>query len=458
MKLSHSLKYSGQFWVPGAEQNKAAGDVAITQSGAISLRLNGNLHDNPIDIGSVPRIVGSLENGEYITLDGCFYVSEKRNSLATSITELHVGKAVLDARFDEGSEIETSCFRFSVEGLDEWLDVRGITVNTDYSSGSVNIAFVRPDEIVFPIPDGLSLEIAFDYTPPSSPAIRSAVIRQKVMFKLHSVESRKLETFVSVATQIKDLLCLLMDAPISFDVATILVRKRVGSPGEDRVCNFYCNCYFEDVRYSESTTKIDRHRMLLSYADVANGFPEMVRQWLLAYRQAQMAFVLYFHTFYKSTAMIDEKFLSLAQGLESLHRSTSSETRFPRSEFRKLARWLSEVCPPSRIEWFNGLMSHGNQLTLAMRLERLLEPFKELFGVEEKRGAFLSAVKNARNELTHPGGTKSQIASDVGSLWSLQKKVHVLFQLNLLLVLGLSSEQICAIAKRNMAIQFALGR
>jgi hypothetical protein len=102
-------------------------------------------------------------------------------------------------------------------------------------------------------------------------------------------------------------------------------------------------------------------------------------------------------------------------------------------------------------------LKYGNEPSLRSRLKRLIDPFKELLGDRQARLAMVSAIVDTRNYLTHFDVNLEGAAAKGNDLWVLCRKVEAIIQLNMLLLIGLSADEVKAIATSNRELKARLG-
>ena len=106
---------------------------------------------------------------------------------------------------------------------------------------------------------------------------------------------------------------------------------------------------------------------------------------------------LYFSTKNGARKYLDGKFLALAQGLETLHRRTSSELSMSESDFEKMLSEILDNCPPTHKEWLKMKLYFANELSLRKRLQDLFEPYIDVFGNKKDIKDIIDKIKH--NEL-----------------------------------------------------------
>jgi hypothetical protein len=185
--------------------------------------------------------------------------------------------------------------------------------------------------------------------------------------------------------------------------------------------------------------------MLFSYGTIRSNAKDVFNNWINAYEIIAPALSLYFSTKIGAQKYLEGKFLALAQGLETYHRRTSDEKAMDSNEFESLVAIIIEACPDQHVEWLKGRLTHGNEINLAKRLKRIIEPFKDKLGNSRERKSLLRKIVDTRNYLTHYNEDLKDSAAHGSELWGLCQKMEVIFQLHFLKVIGFGDKEISTV-------------
>ena len=195
--------------------------------------------------------------------------------------------------------------------------------------------------------------------------------------------------------------------------------------------------------------------MLFGLDQVQSDVERIVNNWIKAYEKITPAFNLYFlaQMGAQQYQYLEERFMALVQGLEAYHRRTSDEKQMCQAEFEELVNNLIDRCPEEKREWLKGKLRYGNEVSLRHRLKRIIEPFNEIIGSQRTRKRLIDRIVNTRNYLTHYDESLESETAINEDLWSLCLKMELLFQLQLLQLVGFSREQIDSIVANCPQIQ-----
>lgn len=211
--------------------------------------------------------------------------------------------------------------------------------------------------------------------------------------------------------------------------------------------------YYPSLPFSEEIPKIDVHRMLFRFDQVRENADVIFNNWLEAYSTIRPALGLYFSAVTGTHKYLDGRFLALAQGLETYHRRTSSESLMDRVEFRKLVANILCLAPKEYRKWLRGRLLHGNEINLGQRIKRIVEPYKTYLGNSKERNKIIRGIVNTRNYLTHYSDELEDESAKGVDLWVLCQKMEAIFQLHLLQQLGFTESEIQGILTNNYKLK-----
>jgi hypothetical protein len=224
VRIKQNIEKSGYFWVPSAPEKKIPGVLCVSDGGNIDLEVVG-LFDESIDglnkvangKASIERIVGYVETYGLVTLDNCFY--RKRvipiGGIAKSL--VYVNRAHLGVAFETNEPVLFSQFKFSLEGIDDWVGISGIKVSDDFQAKSATITYEPPEDISIDLSNGVKLKITFSWTLPGFPANKEAKVSQKTFFKLVSESENPIDDFISTAYRISTFMCFADDETVCLE-------------------------------------------------------------------------------------------------------------------------------------------------------------------------------------------------------------------------------------------------
>jgi len=445
VRIKDEFQKSGYFWLPGEENKKIPGTLTILDSGKIELEVVG-LFDDSIralnEEDKLPRIIGHVEKDGLVTLEKCFYTKKNYAFGGIAKSQLHVNKVFSGVSYERDEKVTFHTVSFSIEGLNEWVGISGIKVSygKDYKTATIN--YTPQDEIVYTLINGFKLHIFFGYTLPGVPNTTEAKITQQAYFKLSSEEAQDFSEFIKILHQITYLLCFAVDATVTISDVSATSNDVIDALSEDKNRPANIKIFYQSVPFSDELPKVDIHRMLFRFGHIRENAEEIFNNWLQAYSAIRPALGLYFSAATGSHKYLDGKFLALAQGLETYHRRTSSETLMDRSKFRNIVATLLWFSPREHRKWLRGRLYHGNEINLGQRIKKIIEPYKAFLGNSKQRNKIIRGVVNTRNYLTHYSEELEKDSVQGKDLWVLCQRMEAIFQLHLLQQLGFTDLEI----------------
>ncbi len=459
MKIKEEIKKSGKFWIPQSSE-PVAGVLSISNERGIELEASESLISDPESIArqytnldSFYPVIGHIQEFGFVILDDCYTSTSGLNFNFSQIQTFQTIRAnrVFTGFPQRPNEIPLfNTFKFSIEGIDEWVWIHGIDQKFNHEEYTITISCKHPENISFALNNGMRLEITFDMGNTESlqgPWERG--VRQKAYFKLISDDAQELKAFLSIAHKIVDLLCFTINQTVFLDSmsATSEVIRKNTEPAKIDI--YHPSVFY----YSRDESKIDRNRMLFRFSDIQDGAEKMINKWIDSYEQYEHVFNLYFQAQLRPQLSLEVQFLSLAQGLEAYHRENCDDKYMEDDEFKTLRKKVIKEVPKKDRNWFAARLRRANELSLRDRIRKMVEVFNNFFGEEEK-ALFIKLFVDTRNSLTHPSSDLESRAAKEENLYILCLKMELLFELYFLNLMGFSAEQIQSIADNCPKLQW----
>ena len=455
VKIKKNINKTGNFWLPPYLE-PVPGVLSISNEKGIVLEVAKSLINDPasivssfVNLDSVFQVIGHIQEYGFMILDGCqistsgfnFNLSQIQTSQIIWANRVFTGFPHIQDLQNGIPSFNT--FKFSIEGIDEWLWIHGINDNYNHEERTITISCKRPESILFNLTNGMRLEITFDIGNTTSQSPWERGVSQKAYFKLLSEEAQELDEFLSTARKIVDLLCFTINETVYLDsmsaTSNAICKDHQGGITDPAPINIYA-----PSRYYYQP-KIDRNQMLFTFSDIQDGAERMINKWIESYEQYEHAFNLYFLAQLRPQPSLEVRFLSLIQGLEAYHRKSCGDKYMENDEFKTIRRRVIKEFPKKDRNWFGARLNYANELTLRDRIRRMTEAFSNFFGEEEK-SLLINLIVNTRNYLTHYDSDLESDAAKGEDLDTLCLKMELLFELHFLDVMGFSPEQIQSIA------------
>ena len=307
----------GKFWIP-PQSEAASGTLTISDEGNITLDIDEirlDIDELQLDEDSIQQIIGQIEGGQFAIFKDCilthFTFLHGSNTGPLSKRGFRAMQAFVG--FPERPENVPyfNSLKFSIEGLDQWVNIRGI--KNDTGTGDISdVTYECPETISFDIGNGMTINVEFDYTMHRSLNPSEVKFTEKVYVQLISSMPQDIDHFISVAEKVRKLLCFVMNKHVSFDS----VSADPNLDGKDSI-----NIYGPRIR----KVPVDNNRMLFMFSNGQRDPNDpsvhigsnVIKKWVGLYEEYEVAFDLYFNA--QTIQQPDLKFLLLAQGLEVFH-------------------------------------------------------------------------------------------------------------------------------------------
>lgn len=462
VKIKEEIKKTGSFWLPPYHE-AVPGVLSISNEKGIVLEVAKSLiHDSTsivnsfINLDNVFQVIGHIQEYGFVIFDGCYISNSGFNFNLSQIQTSQVVRAhrVLTGFPQPQNEIPLfNTFKFSIEGIDDWVWIRGINViNARYKQGkgSTTISSKLPESLSFNLTNGMQLEITFEMRGIDPPSPWKIGITQKTYFKLVSEDAQELDEFLFVVYKIVNLLCFTINETVFLDSMSATsegIRQNIAD-GITPLAEI--NIYDPNVfYYSKDDPKIDRNQMLFKFSDIRENAEEMINKWIDSYEDYKNAFDLYFLAQLKPQLSLEVKFLTLAQGLEVYHRGPSdSDNERDEVDFTELIAHLIDHCPEDKRDWLRNRLEYPDKVSWGKRIKEIIEPFKGIIGNSRERSKLARKISVTRNYLTHYDPDSEPEAAKGEDLHILCLKMELLFELHFLKLTGFSPEQIQSIADK----------
>ena len=454
MQLPEQIETHGQFWLVSEPDNRLSGILKISEQGDVSLELFGafgNVMDRTLNYGTPLLIQGVTAGKGAVTLVDCLATKWNRSGIGSdeilSKSEWRVGWAYCGAHFESG-KVNLSEIEFSIEGLDEWFEFHNRVFSHDVSDGQTKIMYTPPQPTVVQIQDGITLEFGMRTTETSG-RFEQSISTQMVVY-IRSEQVRLFSEFLEILQRVRNFLCLLFDRTVSYTFISGYLSE-IDIPNS---LDYRVEIFRHLEPYELQKQEFGPRQFLVQFEDIAEGMNYYLPRWLEHYEDFEPTFNLYFTVTANRFMHLEARFLFLVQGIESLHRRSSSETLFPQEAFDKRVKAVLESAPKKWKSWLRWRLKYGNELPLRTRIEKMVDPFGELFGSDSARQGFVNRIADTRNFLTHyDPKIRNKAVTEPDALLRLYGRLEGLVQLHLLKLLGLQDDHIREIALRHRPLK-----
>lgn len=448
----------GLWWLPGHEANAVAGILVIPDDAFPRLELIGALHDIGV-IASAPAapIILGVAGGKNVTLMHCL-VSNTQIQMPGLLTEKYVAHFVLrGAHFPTVDAVRFSQMEVQYDALFEWAGVSGITLRFDTDAASrltsIKAGFAFPETPTFSI-DGARLSVVVRASTDGGADSPSLSVHQHVSLAVATDAPMHLEEYLRrYLLDLANFLTLGAGAPVR---ATRITGILPVQSAESRVYTPPVEVIFRGRDQHVSGVR-RRWDMLFTLGDLSTDAQTALQSWYARAEVLRSIYDLYFGAQFQESAYLHQRFLTLAQALESYHRCTRGGQHLPQSTFDSILQSLSSVVEAATptigkdvASAFLGKLRYFNEVSLRRRLKELVHDQSDISAlVIRSPRLFIDRVVNTRNYYTHYDASSQKLAVAEGDLHLLTEQMKFLLELCLLSELGLSRATIAALVARH---------
>lgn len=346
----------GYFWLPhDAEADQPVpGTLRVTPTGTVTLDLF-DLEEgkqNPLvsqftrrDGRATERILGATRERGFVTLEGCLRTGSnmhlRTRGYIFNSASYHADLLVLGVLYEESAPIRFSRVTFRTEGLDEWLALSGIEVESDMRQGRATISFQKPEPITLQeLPNHESGKIGFGYSIPSPRKERKdAHISQSAYVELATEEWWTAEEATTRVTWLRDFLRLATDQSVAVSGLTGYSRD-VTEPFDGGERESEIEIIYEERDQGQAGRDLLGPLMLFQRSDLTDELQVCLSRWFEKYSNHYQPFRLYFSAVDSSRhSTLNDKFRQLTEALETLDKALHGRAR---RAFGKRVRRLAE--------------------------------------------------------------------------------------------------------------------
>lgn len=449
---------AGIWWLPDAEDRQVAGTLIVSDSDIPRLELIGmfrGLEHFGKDFS--PPVILGLASGKLVTLYRCLSTGGTFQAPGFASERYAAHFVLRGAHLPRPEDITFSSMSVEYDGLFEWVGITGIQSeqHTDAEGRftGLDVRFAFPDTPTFSI-DGATLSVNLRAGLDGSHRSPAIAVKQYVSFSVKSVVPLQLEEFLErYLHDLSNFVTLGVGAPVRTTAIAGVLPPASTDPREheSRV-----EILFRGRDHHVTDVK-RRWDMLFTLPDLGPFAEQAFRRWFQRASELRAIYDLYFGTLFQERAYLHQRFLMLAQALESYHRCTVSGTLAPSDLFAPLLASLRSVVEESRpiigrdaTEAFLGKLTYLNEVSLRRRLRELYATHKPIASQMIRNGPrFVTRVLDTRNYHTHYDSAAESSAVSGADLLLLSEQMRFLLELCLMSELGLPSETVDALVKRH---------
>lgn len=456
------IEFEGLWWLPETPETRIPGTLAFSPDSGVSLDLFGSLKDPGDHIATVQReladpgmVLGLSSKGKPVTLWRCWEKRKKVNLAGFTKTSFHADIVLVGAYLEGIEEARFTKMSAEYRHLDEWAGISGFSLKIpdNHATHPMVIEHKRPATVAASV-EGARLAVEVKATlRDTSGLVGEAAIVQRTWASVEYPEARRFEELHETLHRLRNFLTL----GVGGTVEPLAVQGVAESGGEQPV-DIYYRLAGAKGRASPDK-KVHRAEMLFTLGDLGGDLESFLGNWFGKAERLGPVYDLYFATAYGSPAYLDDRFLSLVQGVEAYHRRALGTTELPEEEHERRLEEIVSAVPHTHKRWLCGKLAYSNEPSLRKRLLEIMhrepEVMKPIFGSSGKeRKGFVNKVVDTRNYFTHYDESKKESAATGRQLYEITERLKSVLEASLVREIGLEGDRLKEVLSRKRRFYF----
>ncbi|WP_125833895.1 HEPN domain-containing protein [Pseudomonas sp. o96-267] len=444
-------KETGLFWwhieeIPEgqyAPQKSISGTLEIDANGLIELDLNGMLSEK----GLASAILGHMKDekpkeiqgilkgsGEYILLKNIYRNGGHYSAGGISHEKFIARSCLISTKKFSKKQKPVFNFEVTLSDLEEWTNNKSIAIKRN--NRKLYTEYCPPKDKKYKTSEG-SLLVKYDMTAPwNTRKSRNVTLHEKIKIELKSTKSQTLEWVDKNHTKLEGLLIILIGQNISLEWPTVCI-------GKERT-----RCEYIYHRQKESPEPPKFHEIAVPFTTIRDNFGNIFENWRISHDIFGPGFYLFLGTIRSKKSYIENKFVNLIWGLESLHRKLTTKPQNDKALEDKIQRIINEVRNSTNLnrsdrKWLTKRLEREVEITLNQRLKDIFSELPIIID-DVELNTFCTECANRRNDISHFGGNRGERSYDdfINEIKIKTAAILHLYHAAILLKIGVEKERI----------------
>lgn len=439
---------TGFWWIPSNPANKLAGIFRYSKDNGMNLNLIGSFIDEQTitDVGTKYPVIFGATNNKEITLINCSVTESSFSTSGFSSLKCRVDKVFIGAHLSFPEE--NLFYKVEVEYtyLTDWIG------EIQFSTSNISREKYQEYQVTYHIPNAyafvsksacLKLNFALD----GKTSLFRTNISKKITLEIEVENDLKFEEFITrFVYPLQNFLTFVTGKLNALERIDVYSRQKNTIFYQNQNISLPIQVIDNQIYHGEERKEnFQLSNVLFSFQYVKDKFGEIINKWIENHEHFEATCNLYFGIQYQNQLYLEQKFLSIAQAVESFHRHSLKYKIMvlPKDEHKKKINAILSSIPEEHKDWLKQKLSFSNEPSLHDRLSELIETVKE--SIEPLLGdinSFIKKVKDTRNYLTHYDRSGKKKAIEGLELFWLIQGMSFLLQALFLSELEFSCEDI----------------
>lgn len=447
--MIEEFSHKGEWFIPSNPDVKVHGVLKFDTKSDPILELFGTLIDRDNFGMEIDLIVGTTTTGEFITLYNS--VEEKRENTNGNQASTYSSHYVFfGCHFHRMDALNFTKISADFKNINKWVQKYGFRINNDFEKNSVNVSYQKPDDISFKLNDNLSGNFKFRYFYPWYEKTNIAHLNQYVSFCLESSEPLSFDLMLDNLMLFQNFLTLAcMEPAYPTSINTITTIK---DNGDEISCLLVYKPGFSYIKPIRG-----REKFLFNFTEIEKNFEVIIKKWYELADKIEPVTNLLFNSFYNEEKSFENKFLNMAQALETYHRKFKDSKPFNETEFENWkTNLVDSITDPSYKDMLNNKLTYANEQPLRKRLNTLIDNLQidiitKIVGTKKN---FVNSFVDTRNYYTHYDLKLKDKALTGNELYQMTQKLKVILIATVLMETGITNDELNEIFKKNASLHF----
>ena len=446
--ITENNELAGFWWIPSNPDSKLAGIFSRSKENGMSLNLIGSFYDegNIITTSKKYPVIFGITNNKKITLINCSVTNSSFSTSGFSSLKCRVDKVFIGAYLHFPEEDLFYKVEVQYTYLTNWIG------EIQFTTSNISTETHEEYQIVCRLPKAYAfsskqacLKLKYDLDGENN--FLKIDLCKKITLEIEVEVDLPFEEFITqFVYPIQNFLTFVTGKPNALERIDVYSRQKNTISHNNQNISLPIQAIGNQIYHGEDRKEnLQLSDVLFGFQDVKDKFGEVIDNWIKTYECFETTCNIYFGIQYQDRLYLEQKFLSIAQAVESFHRhSPAFKTMVvPKEEHKKKIDIIIKNTPQEYQEWLKQKLSFSNEPSLHSRLSEMIESVKE--SIEPLVGdldLFIKKVKDTRNYLTHyDKSSKKKAVQGVDLFWLIQS-LSFLLQALLLAELGFSKEEI----------------
>lgn len=419
----------GNWFLPENPDRMVVGTLTFEFDKRTKLELVGSLTDDSPRTPKAYIILGFTTDGKHITLYKCYESNRTMSFPGQTTSTWNVIFTIEGGHFGKKEDLTFSSIAASLHNLNEWLAISGYKISpTNYVKYKYKVSYALPKQIEFDIDNSVKGLFNFTFKPPPLGFNYEINLKQKAEFQVETKDKELgLEQLLNYMSSFQNFLTL-GTYEASFPLEIKLKSKEVTEEINGKEYPTKYNLFYNVSLSPYSNRPKILWEFLFNYRDIKRNYKRIIKKWYLNCNEIEPVLNLLMETFYQGGSFNENKFLNMAQALETFHRRRRKNNVLTDKQHKKRINEIKKSIPKKHKDFIYGKLIHSNEPSLHMRLDSLFQEFntKTFSKIVSDKDKFIKQTKDSRNYYTHYDVKMEKKALKGAELYHLTEKLKVI--------------------------------